>query len=180
MHGKEEFTKIKGSNCNIPIEAANICIILPRLVDSNGLLVVKLKRDLKYRGYVYLEPVRPNVIYQTLNFLKIKYTQKVLWDVSIHISRSLKEKNDKFFKYSWTSRCCWKYSQKIISSETGYGSTEDPLSTHGTGSHEAVLVSEITSIINDENIIIALEQGKKPVSILNDEFFDEQAFPYSL
>ena len=55
--------------------------------------------------------------------------------------------------------------------------TEDPLSTHGTGSHEAVLVSEITSIINDENIIIALEQGKKPVSILNDEFFDEQAFP---
>ena len=50
---------------------------------------------------------------------------------------------------------------------------------HGTGSHEAALVSEITSIINDENFIIALEQGKKPVSILNDEFCEEEAFPYS-
>ena len=50
---------IKG---NIPIETANICNILPRPADSNRLIAVKLKRDLKYRGYVYFEPVRPNVI----------------------------------------------------------------------------------------------------------------------
>ena len=62
MHGKGEFVKIKGSICNIPIETANICNILPRLADSNGLIVVKLKRDLKCRDYVYYEPVRPNVI----------------------------------------------------------------------------------------------------------------------
>ena len=46
MHGKWEFAKIKGSTCNIPIEAANICNILPSLADSNGLIVVKLKQDL--------------------------------------------------------------------------------------------------------------------------------------
>ena len=30
MHGKGEFAKIKGSICNIPTEAANICNILSK------------------------------------------------------------------------------------------------------------------------------------------------------
>ena len=71
MHGKEEFAKIKGSICNIPIEAAIICNILPRPAYSNGLIDVKLKGDLKYRVYVYFEPVLKNGIYQSLNYLKI-------------------------------------------------------------------------------------------------------------
>ena len=37
MHGKGEFAKIKVSIGNIPIEAANICNILPRPADSNEL-----------------------------------------------------------------------------------------------------------------------------------------------
>ena len=28
---------------------------MPRPADSNGLIMVKLKRDLKYRGYVFFE-----------------------------------------------------------------------------------------------------------------------------
>ena len=67
MQGKGEFSKSKGSICNIPTEVANICNILPRPEDSKGSIVVKLKQDLKYRGYVYLETGRPNVIYQALN-----------------------------------------------------------------------------------------------------------------
>ena len=51
---------------------------------------------------------------------------------------------------------------------------------HRTGSNETALVSEIPSIIKDEKVIIAPVQGKKPVSILNDEFCEEQAFPYLL
>ena len=53
MHGKGEFAKIKGSICNIPIETAIICNILPRPADSNGLIGVKLRQDLKYRVHVY-------------------------------------------------------------------------------------------------------------------------------
>ena len=30
MHGKGKFCRIKGSICNVPAEAANICNILPR------------------------------------------------------------------------------------------------------------------------------------------------------
>ena len=47
MHGKGEFSKIKGSICNIPVEAVNICNILPRSGVSNRLIVVKLKLDPK-------------------------------------------------------------------------------------------------------------------------------------
>ena len=70
MHGKGEFSKIKGSICKNSIETANICNILPRPTVSNGLVVVKLKRDLKYKGHVYFEPVRPNIVYQALAYLK--------------------------------------------------------------------------------------------------------------
>ena len=63
MNGKSEFSKIKGSICNTYIEAANICNILPRPAVSNGLIMVKLKRGLKYRGHVYFEPVHPHTVY---------------------------------------------------------------------------------------------------------------------
>ena len=39
--------------------AANICNLLTRPSVPNGLIVVKLKRDLKYRGHVYFELLRP-------------------------------------------------------------------------------------------------------------------------
>ena len=46
MHGKGEVAKINGSTCNIPIETANTCNILPSHADSNELIVV-LKRKSK-------------------------------------------------------------------------------------------------------------------------------------
>ena len=51
---------------------------------------------------------------------------------------------------------------------------EHPLSRHRTGSNETALVSEISNIINDENVIIAPGQRKSPVSILS------VALPYLL
>ena len=40
MHGKGEFSKIKGSICNVPMESADICNVLPRPADYNGLITV--------------------------------------------------------------------------------------------------------------------------------------------
>ena len=62
---------------------------------------------------------------------------------------------------------------KVVSKETEYGSVENPLSMHRTGSNKTTLVSEIPSMINDENVIISQGEGKKPVSILNDEFCED-------
>ena len=61
---KENLQKSKDSVCNILIVAANICNKFSRPADSNGLIVVQLKGDLKYRFCIYFEPVRLNVIYQ--------------------------------------------------------------------------------------------------------------------
>ena len=52
----------------MPIESGKICNVLPRPADSNGLMVAKLKRGLKYWGNVYFEPIRPFVICQALDY----------------------------------------------------------------------------------------------------------------
>ena len=41
MHIKGEFSKIRGSFCNIPIEIEMVCKVLPRGADSNDLILVK-------------------------------------------------------------------------------------------------------------------------------------------
>ena len=86
---KAIFGKNKGNIWNIPIEAASIWNILPRSVDSNWLIVLQLKQNLKYRGHVYFEPVRPNVIYQTLSYLKTH--KKFYKDIPISEGLSSKE-----------------------------------------------------------------------------------------
>ena len=53
MHGKGEFYEIEGNISNAPIDVANICNI-SRPAGSNGLIVVKLKRDFKYIIYIYI------------------------------------------------------------------------------------------------------------------------------
>ena len=68
-HRKSEFSKIKGSTCNIPIETANMWNILPIQAVSNRLINVNLQWDLKYRGYVFFEPVCPHIICQALAYL---------------------------------------------------------------------------------------------------------------
>ena len=41
-----------------------------------------------------------------------------------------------------------------------------------------LLFLRFSNIINDRNVVIALGKEKLSVSILSDEFYEEQAFPY--
>ena len=59
-----------------------------------GLIVVKLKRDLKYRGHIYFEAVRPHILYQALTYLK-SYNK---FHEDISIAKGLS--NEKMFKFS--------------------------------------------------------------------------------
>ena len=63
-------------------------------------------------------------------------------------------------------------------SEIEFATVEDPLNMHRTATYETTLVFEIPSIINDENVNIVTGQGRKPVSVLSDEFCEEQIFTY--
>ena len=184
-HGKGEFSKIKGSICNIPIEVENVCNILPRTSVSNGLIVVKLKWDLKYRGHVYFEPVRLHVIYQALIYLKSR--NKFYEDISIAKGLS----SEDMLKFSdfvemqgetekGTAESICNPKENVNESESEYASVEDRLNIHRTASKETTLVSAIPNIVSNQNNIIAPGQGKTPISVLSDEFCEEQAFPYLL
>ena len=48
MHDKGEFSKLKRNICIASEEAENVCNILPRPVNNNGLIIVKLKCLLRY------------------------------------------------------------------------------------------------------------------------------------
>ena len=60
---KGKSLKIKGSICNIPVAEVDVnCNILPRPADSNGLLIVKLKRKFEYKIHLIFEAVRPALV----------------------------------------------------------------------------------------------------------------------
>ena len=68
---KGKLPKIKGSLCNIPVnEVYDNCRSLPRPADSNGLLIVKLKRKAEYHSHVLSESVRPVFVKRFLKYLK--------------------------------------------------------------------------------------------------------------
>ena len=52
-----------------------------RQAGSNGIVVVKLKKKLKYRSHVYLEPVRPWFILRMLEYLK--HNNEIYGDITI-------------------------------------------------------------------------------------------------
>ena len=62
---------MKGALCNIPIDVVDVCNTLPHPADSNGIVIVKLKKKLQYRSHDYFQSVRPNLILKFLQYLKL-------------------------------------------------------------------------------------------------------------
>ena len=56
---KDQFQKLKGAICNIAIDTSDITNNLPHGADSSGLMMVKLKHKLSFRGHVCVSPVSP-------------------------------------------------------------------------------------------------------------------------
>ena len=64
---KGKSLKMKGSICNIPVTEVDVnCNTLPRPADSNGLLILKLKRKLEYKSHAIFEAVRPALVIKFL------------------------------------------------------------------------------------------------------------------
>ena len=62
--------KIRGAICNVPVSFEETCHVLPRPPDSSGIIVLKLKRKLQFRGHVYFQAVRPEVVLHALQWLQ--------------------------------------------------------------------------------------------------------------
>ena len=168
---KGQFTKIKGAMCNVPIETDNICNILPRGIDNNGLILLKLKRKLCYRGHLF-EPVRPDVVKETLNYLK--QNNSLYSDIEINIGNiplnllSLDEipivREDSPDSHPDQSN--------------NLEEIDNPLDRYRLGAKDSVLIPTIPCQINEEDITIAPGEGIKPLSILTDKHCEELAHPH--
>jgi len=74
---KGQQRKIKGAICNVPVECDQTCHILPRPPERSGIIMLKLKRKLQFRGHVYFQAVRPQLVLNALNWLQ---TNNVLYN----------------------------------------------------------------------------------------------------
>ena len=68
---KGQTPKLKGAICNVPIDTKNITNVLPQGANSNGIVMIKLKRKLMFRGHVYFEAVSPEAVRIALQYLKL-------------------------------------------------------------------------------------------------------------
>ena len=161
---KGRFPNLKGSVCNIPIDLTDITNVLPDDADSNGLVVVKLKRKLNYQGHVYFEAVRPGTVFHALLYLR--QNNALYNDIEIILdnipsdllSLSAENENDKTVERS----DCLEEDQ-------------NPLDLHRFNSQETIMISNSPT---SEELSIAPGEGKLQRSILNDNFCVELAFPY--
>ena len=62
--------------------------ILSLPADSNGIVIVKLKRMLQYRGHVYFESVKPNFIMSLLQYSKLN--NSLYHDIEINLDNEPK------------------------------------------------------------------------------------------
>ena len=172
LRGKGDFAKIMGDICNIPLETDTVYNVLPKPINNNGLVLAKLKRHLRYWGYVYFEPVCPSAIYEALNYLKRK--NKFYKDISISYGLNSQE----ILNLSDISAIDETEADSFIVKNEIFESVDDPLNAHRDAGYETTPVPEIPRIIEDDNVIMAPGQGKTPVSVLNDDHWEELAFPY--
>ena len=159
---KGNFPKVKASICSTSIYKVDLSDVLPRGADSNGLVVIKLKRKLTYRGYVYFEPVWPELPNQALMYLKENNLLNT--DVSVDIGNIpdnlLSLANDDIPGPSGSA----EDSEEI----------ENLLGIHRFNSQEIFFV---THLLSGEKISIAPGDGKQPILILSYTFCEQLAFP---
>ena len=168
---KGQFRKIKGAICNVPIEADTICNILPRGIDSNGLILLKLKRKLCYRGHVLFESVRPDIVQTALNYLK--QNNPLYNNVEININ------NIPIDLLSLEEIPILREEELDLTNQAdNLEEVENPLDQYRISANEGALIPTIPCEINEENITVAPGEGLKPTSILTDKHCEELAHPY--
>ena len=178
---KGNAPKVKGAICNVPTEAEIICDTLPRPAHSNGLLLLKLKRKLMYRGNVHFEPARPQLISDLLHYLKEnnQFYSNVAIDVN-QISNELLQ-----FDYE-TDTSISNDSNVVETDETSQNyrleeteEDENPLDVHRTASNETIMMSKFPIDIDDKHTVsVAPGEGRRPLSIFEDENCEEMTFPH--
>ena len=140
--------------------------ILPRGADSNGIIMIKLKRKLSFRGHVYFEAVSPDLVNLALTYLKDN--NHLYSDIVIDVGQipsillSLTEPVD-------------NYDHDVDDIGSQIEENENPLDAHRLSAHGTTLISNMP---HSEELTIAPGESKQPMSILNDQYCEELPYPY--
>jgi hypothetical protein len=190
---KGQQRKIKGAICNVPVECSQTCNVLPRPPDRSGIILLKLKRKLQFRGHVYFQAVRPQIVINALNWLVAN--NPLYKNIQIHcgnISSDLTNLNCPVTDQENTDEPSQSQTQTNAIKEVVDDEPEeqdDPLNEHRSAASETCLQSilpnypvsvENTDCDNStgrEVFNIAPGEGKHPVSMMTDKLCEELSFP---
>ena len=190
---KGQQRKVKGAICNVTVECDETCKILPRPPERSGIIMLKLKRKLEFRGHVYFQAVRPQFILDALNWLKLNNPlyNNIIIDIS-NISANLTtlEQDDNalginFVKIEHISTDMFK--EHISNDNTE--ERDDPLNEYRQPTNEICLQPVLPDYpvtiqqdagncsLGNEVYNIAPGENRHPVSIMTDKSCEELAFP---
>ena len=197
---KGQFPKITGAICNVPIEAEDICNVLPRGMDNNGVVQVALKKRLRFKSNIYLEPVRPDKVKEVLTYLKssnflysnIEIDIDQIPDELINFEADI-ERNDSDsesdasidFVCDEKAEVIQNYNEEELKSDSENDDTSSIEESENPQNQYRLRTSETTFVPNipfqrfdDGNIAIAPGEDNIPISVICDENCEELAHPY--
>ena len=157
------------------------CNTLPRPADSNGLLIAKLKRKLEYKSHVISEVVRPGLVVQFLEFLKLHnhlYSdiENNYNNIPVDMLGCHNETLDQSEIYLQLLRSLDEPIEVEVELSINEEIYEDLLSKFGAPSVETTIILEVPSNCKlEQEITIAPSEGKQPILVLNDKFCEQLA-----
>ncbi|WAR30905.1 PIF1-like protein [Mya arenaria] len=183
---------IKGAVVNIPVEVNTVAENLPRTPLEAGLVPLKLKRKVEYKGHYSFQYIRPEKILGALHWLM---QNNVLYS-TIQL------------KHTWVDECVeedvdtWneltgnvpegEATEGTLVEEENDNDTVEEDSTNESDTEEITPISEDpshnvqfetcvqpTDLSLDASRIVSIApgEGKRPLAILGDENFEELCFP---
>lgn len=199
---KGQQRKIKGAICNVPVESDQTCSVLPRPSERSAIIMLKLQRKLEFKGHVYFDAVRPELILEALMWLK---SHNFLYkDIKTDVNNMdqsftcLEEENNNeeegnmnagelVFLNDVNSNSRLVHNTMETDAGSDNEENDDPQSEYQSSVSETCLQSRIPNYpVGDGNdkqstvrevYSIALGEDKQPLSFFSDKQSEELAFP---
>ena len=177
---------IKGAVVNVPVQAGQVCDALPRTPSEAGFLPLKLKRKVEYSGHVNFQYIRPNRVKEAFRWLKANnplYSDiegREEWE-----QRSAAEDQDTWAELT-TDINVNKEAENMYDNTTEAPLDDDSGDETVEESGSRLRGIKLDSCIQPDDpsidvtsrvMSIAPGEGKRPINMLNDEKFEELAFP---
>ena len=176
---KGQSPKMRGTICNVPIRADDVCNILPRGMDNNGIVQVALKKRMRFKSNVYFEAVRPEFIREILLYLKENNT--LYSDIEINVENipenwvSTINNNDDNVDIDFINES----SVPKVKAENENEEENNPLDDFRLGTSETAYVPELAyEITDDSKVTIAPGEDRQPLAIICDDNCELLAHPY--